>query len=169
MPSAFGHGLVGLTLARSGSTDRLLLFLLPLCTLVPDLDVIAFRLHIPYESPLGHRGVTHSLLFAGLLSVLGALATGPRERGRHFLLFFLATASHGLLDAMTTGGLGVGFFIPFSNGRYFLPWRPIRVSPLGAGRFLDQAWTIVGSEALWIGVPCALVLMASRLRRLQRS
>ena len=27
------------------------------------------------------------------------------------------------------GGLGVAFFSPFSNARYFLPWRPIRVAP----------------------------------------
>jgi hypothetical protein len=26
---------------------------------------------------------------------------------------------------MTNGGLGVAFFSPFDNGRYFLPWRPI--------------------------------------------
>jgi hypothetical protein len=34
---------------------------------------------------------------------------------------FLATAGHGLLDAMTNGGLGLAFFSPFDNHRYFLP------------------------------------------------
>lgn len=31
---------------------------------------------------------------------------------------------------LTDGGLGVAFFSPFDNKRYFLPWRPIRVSPI---------------------------------------
>ena len=48
---------------------------------------------------------------------------------------FLAAASHGLLDARTDGGLGVAFFSPFHQDRYFLPWRPIRVSSMGVSRF----------------------------------
>jgi len=56
-----------------------------------------------------------------------------------WMYFFLATASHGLLDALTDGGLGVAFFAPFDNHRYFLPWRPIHVSPIGAGRFFTIA------------------------------
>jgi len=54
------------------------------------------------------------------------------------MYFFLATASHGLLDAMTDGGLGVAFFVPFDKHRYFLPWTPIRVSPIGVGRFFTD-------------------------------
>ena len=30
-----------------------------------------------------------------------------------FVVLFLSTISHGILDAMTSGGNGVGFFIPF--------------------------------------------------------
>jgi len=39
-------------------------------------------------------------------------------------------ALHGFFDSMTDGGLGVAFFAPFSNNRYFMPWRPIPVAPL---------------------------------------
>ena len=48
-----------------------------------------------------------------------------------FVLFtFLATASHGVLDAFTTGGLGVAFLWPWSPARFFAPVRGIRVSPM---------------------------------------
>ena len=63
----------------------------------------------------------------------GAAALAVRgKRGHSFMklaIFFAAiTASHGLFDAMTNGGLGVAFFAPLDNARYFLPWRPIPVS-----------------------------------------
>jgi membrane-bound metal-dependent hydrolase YbcI (DUF457 family) len=44
---------------------------------------------------------------------------------------------------MTNGGRGVGFFIPFSNRRYFLPFRPIRVSPIGAEHFAAKAGVVL--------------------------
>ncbi len=95
-----------------------------LCAMLPDADVLGLRLVIPYDHVLGHRGVTHSLLFA---AALGLAAAWREWRMAAFLA--AVTASHGLLDAMTNGGMGVAFFAPFSNHRYFLPWRPILVSP----------------------------------------
>lgn len=72
--------------------------------------------------------------------------------------FFLATASHGLLDAMTDGGLGVAFFAPLDNHRYFLPWTPIRVSPIGVGRFFTaRGLAVIQSELLWIWLPAGLL------------
>jgi inner membrane protein len=44
-------------------------------------------------------------------------------------------ASHGILDAMTDGGLGVAFFSPFDDTRCFFPFRPIKVSPIGLSFF----------------------------------
>jgi inner membrane protein len=80
--------------------------------------------------------------------------------------FFLATASHGLLDAMTDGGLGVAFFSPFNNTRYFLPWRPILVSPIGVTRFFSsRGLEVVQSELLWIWFPTALLVLSVRLIR----
>jgi len=141
--------------------------------MVPDLDVIGFRLGIPYGDFWGHRGLTHSLVFAVLLASL-VLLTGFRMGVpglRPFFLwlyFFLTTASHGLLDAMTTGGLGVAFFSPFDNSRYFLPWRPIRVSPISPGRFIaGRGITILGNELLWIWVPAAVVAVFAWLLRRQ--
>jgi inner membrane protein len=128
------------------------------CSMLPDLDVIGFRFGIHYGDFWGHRGFTHSLAFAALLASVVAFVVFHREAGiGKFSLFaylFLATASHGVLDAITNGGLGVAFFSPFDNTRYFLPWRPVRVSPIGVTRFFTpRGFAILQSELLWIWVP----------------
>jgi inner membrane protein len=138
--------------------------------MLPDLDVIGFRFGIRYGDFWGHRGFTHSLLFAVLLA--GAVTTlGFRQnipglsRFAAWTYFFLATASHGFLDAMTDGGLGVAFFAPFDNRRYFFPWRPIRVSPIGFGRFFTaRSLDVLRSEMLWIpaGMLAALAFLLRR-------
>ena len=112
----------------------------------------------------GHRGFTHSLAFAALLAAAVSLSSGwLRPQIRRFSLFvylFLATASHGLLDAMTDGGLGVAFFSPFNNRRYFLPWRPIRVSPIGITRFFStRGLAVLKTEMMWIWVPSIFVVL----------
>jgi inner membrane protein len=75
-----------------------------------------------------------------------------------WLYFFLATASHGFLDAMTNGGLGVAFFSPFDNARYFLPWHPILVSPISLTRFFSgRGAAVLPSELIWIWIPTGLL------------
>jgi inner membrane protein len=144
-----------------------------LCAVAPDLDVVVrFLFGIPYSHVLGHRGLSHSLLVAALLATLVTavarrnLAESPGT-ARLWLFFFLATASHGLLDAMTNGGLGVAFFAPFSDTRYFLPWRPILVSPISIHVFLGYGRVrVMWSELGWIWLPAALVFLAGlALRR----
>lgn len=134
-----------------------------LSSILPDLDVVGFRLGIRYGDLLGHRGLSHSLCFAALWSallVLAAFRRGvPAIRPPVLWAFlFLATASHGLLDALTDGGLGVAFFSPFLTARYFFPWRPVRVSPIGvAWFFTGQGTAILGNELWWIWLPSALL------------
>ena len=71
-----------------------------------------------------------------------------------FLVLFLSTVSHGLLDAVTDGGLGIAFFSPISNHRYFFPWHPIAVSPLSIDRFLSgRGISVLKSELIWIWFP----------------
>ena len=137
MASVFGHGLVAYTINKVIDRDniKLLLFLAILSAILPDADVIAFKFGIAYEHPLGHRGFTHSILFALLWAGLLALWLGKKDKLVYFLVLFFSTVSHGLLDAMTTGGKGVGFLIPFDNARHFFPWRPIKVSPIGIKDF----------------------------------
>ena len=82
------------------------------------------------------------------------------------LYFFLATVSHGLLDALTNGGLGVAFFSPFDTTRYFFPFRPIQVSPIGAHFFSARGISVVQSELLWVWLPCvAFAIVAFSFRR----
>jgi inner membrane protein len=129
-------------------------------SILPDADALGFAAGIPYDHVLGHRGFTHSLLFAlltGLAAGVLAKSLGASMPAA-FVIVFVSTASHGVLDAMTTGGLGVAFFSPFSNARYFLPWRVIRVSPIGVGPFFSS-WglQVLKSELLWIWAPAAVV------------
>jgi hypothetical protein len=83
--------------------------------------------------------------------------SSKRDRWKLALLLFVITASHGLLDAMTDGGLGVAFFSPFDRTRYFLGWRPIHVSPIAAHRFFSsRGLTILWSEIRSVWAPALL-------------
>jgi len=121
-------------------------------SLAPDLDVIAFRFGIPYSAPFGHRGVAHSILVALVLASVAALATplttSDRTRSRLWLLCALVAVSHGMLDTLTDGGLGIALFWPFSNRRYFAPWTPIPVAPIGARMFTPGGVRVMLIEAL---------------------
>ncbi len=152
---------IGVALGRSTIPLRLL-FLGMMFSMLPDADVVAFRFGIPYEHMLGHRGISHSLLCAAVLAALAALIPSFREmRGRVFWFLFFAMASHGVLDAMTTGGRGVGFFIPFTGERYFFPLHPVRVSPLSVkGFFTERGIAILYSEFTWVWLPCAVAALA---------
>ena len=78
---------------------------------------------------------------------------------------FLCTLSHGVLDAATNGGLGIAFFSPLSNSRYFWPWRPIAVSPIGIRFFSGRGLAVISSELRWIWAPCLAVIVAAWVSR----
>jgi len=177
MASAFSHALAALSIGTSfyrPQVAKRVWVAAAACSVLPDIDVIGFRFGIHYGDFWGHRGFTHSLLFAALLSGAAvAILSGKKNLGigRFPLLayFFLATASHGLLDAMTNGGLGVAFFSPFDNTRYFLPWRPILVSPISLSRFFSaRGFAVIENELLWIWAPAilfgAVVLASKRMK-----
>jgi inner membrane protein len=172
MPSALTHAAVGFALApafaRPGAPRRLWL-LGALAAAAPDLDVIGLRLGIDYAAPMGHRGLSHSLVFAALLAAaLVPLArAGPSfPLRRAWLYLFAAAASHGLLDMATDGGLGVALFAPFSSARLFFPFRPIAVSPLSAKAFVSaRGVAVLESEALWVWLPAALLAAVSSSAR----
>jgi inner membrane protein len=129
---------------------------------LPDIDVLAFHFGIPYEAPFGHRGFTHSILFAFIWAIMIILIFGKANKKLYVLVIFFSTISHGILDAITTGGRGVGFFIPFDNTRYFLPYKVIKVSPLSPGDFFSE-WglQVMLSELKYIFLPCLVVLIFS--------
>lgn len=143
-----------------------------LASILPDIDVAAFRFGIPYESMFGHRGFTHSILFAVLVGIaFAAFSKVGRERGWTVFLFTaFAALSHGLLDALTNGGHGVGFFIPFSAERYFFGEGWIEVSPIGAGFFSARGLAVLRSELLTVWLPCAAFALGGfALRRWKRA
>src|SRR5688572_12859094 len=153
MPTIFTHGAIGFTAMRplfGAKPGRGLLLASILLPILPDADALLAP-WIPYAHPFGHRGFTHSLFFAALVG-MGAAALAVRANWGHSFIklavFFAAiTASHGLFDAMTNGGLGVAFFAPFDNARYFLPWRPIRVSPMSAaGLMTARGLSVISRE-----------------------
>lgn len=160
MASIFGHAVVGFTLTKVIDNKKLkwLLLVAIFSTILPDFDVIAFRLGIAYQHPLGHRGFTHSILFAILWALVLMLTFGRKNKLIWFLVIFLSMLSHGVLDAMTSGGEGVGFFIPFNNNRFFFSFREILVSPLGIKNFFST-WgiNVLFSEFKYIVLPCFLI------------
>lgn len=159
MPTVVTHTVVPLAL-RLALGPRLispqLLVAGMLASMLPDVDVLAFKLGIAYAHAFGHRGVTHSLLFAGIVAMLAALGarflrTAPWPAA---LFVGLCTASHGLLDMCTNGGLGIALFWPWSEQRWFFPWHSIQVSPIGVSHvFSSRAWLVWRSEAFWVGLP----------------
>jgi inner membrane protein len=166
VPTIVTHAVVGAALARIGprsvSRGRLAVALAALSVL-PDLDVAAFQLGIPYSHWLGHRGLTHSLPFAICAAALTArFAFRPlrsRDAWHLFALCSLAMASHGVLDAFTDGGLGIAFFLPFSASRYFFPYQPLVVSPIGLQGFLrGPAFTVLASEVVYVWLPLLAAL-----------
>ena len=170
MASAFSHAFVAVTLGKTVPHDAItwpVLLTGAVCSIVPDFDVIGFAFGIQYGDLWGHRGMTHSLFFAGLLSA-ALVAILYRNHARTaqaglFVYLFLCTASHGVLDAMTDGGLGIAFFSPFDTTRYFFPFRPVAVSPIGIGQFFSlDALRILASEITWIWLPSLVALLTVR-------
>jgi inner membrane protein len=125
-------------------------------SLAPDLDVIAFRFGIPYSAPFGHRGAAHSIFIALVLASIATLAAPARPhqvnsgqtRKRLWVLCAVVAISHGLLDTLTDGGLGIALLWPFSNERFFAPWTPIPVAPIGARMLTGRGVRVVMTEAL---------------------
>ena len=200
MPTIFTHAIAASALgalfrARAGPSEpgrldggpggsalpRGFWMLTAFCAVLPDADVVTFDLGLDYGHMLGHRGLSHSLLFAVLTGAVAAWsldrrawrAAHPAARLALFVHFSLATASHGLLDAFTDDGLGVAFLAPFSGDRFFFPWRPLEVSPIGGHGFFTARdvrgglrWVeVLWSEIQWVWLPAGIVALAVRLAR----
>ncbi|QDL26805.1 metal-dependent hydrolase [Stenotrophomonas maltophilia] len=227
MPSIITHAAVPLALWCAADRGRIpprLLVAGVIAAMLPDADVLAFALHIPYADAFGHRGASHSLLFAGVLAALAAVlaffgsgrpwsarrSSGSRRpwsavscqprlaptgeamarsgsrrpwsavlcqprlaptKARPTMastlqaavFVFVCAASHPLLDAMTSGGLGVALAWPWSEHRFFAPWRPIRVSPFAPQFFSARGLATLLSELRWVWLPLATAVVAWKL------
>lgn len=193
MPSIITHAAVPLALWCAADRGRIPSWLLAagvVAAMLPDADVLAFALHIPYADAFGHRGASHSLLFACVLAVLAALLaffgsrrpwSAPHSSGSRrpwsavscqprlapttqaAVFVFVCAASHPLLDAMTSGGLGVALAWPWSEQRFFAPWRPIRVSPFAPQFFSARGMATLLSELRWVWLPLAGAVVTWKL------
>ena len=174
MPTVFTHAAMPVALASllpKNSITAPVVLTGSVCSVAPDLDVLAFALGVPYRDMFGHRGLTHSIAFAVVIAAALASLIPWRDSCKRlpiFLFLFASTASHGILDSMTNGGLGVAFFAPFSSERYFSRWRLIEVSPLGKNFFSARGVTVLFSELKWIWCPYAIVFGIARLPIIRR-
>ncbi|MPZ77714.1 MAG: metal-dependent hydrolase [Deltaproteobacteria bacterium] len=159
-------------LLPQNTASSALLIAASVCSVIPDLDVIGFEFGIKYSDMLGHRGFTHSIFFAAALAALVSLTFFHNSHGSPiviFLFLFLSTLSHPVLDALTNGGLGVGFFAPFNHKRYFFPYRPIKVSPIGvAGFFSRRGLEVMVSELKWVWLPSSIFFGTGQLFKRMR-
>jgi inner membrane protein len=170
MPTVMTHAVVGLTAGALVPLGRRWAFWIASAVLpvLPDLDVIGVPFGVPFLSMWGHRGITHSL---GGAVVIGAVSAAVLHRAVGARLvplavyFAIVTASHGILDAATTGGPGVAFHAPFDNTRYFFPWRPIPVSPLASHFFSEWGWRVFRAELLLVWLPAILIATIGLARR----
>ena len=171
--ASVAHVAVGMVVGRlawrPGVKPVLLMTAYTLASMLPDVDVVAFTLGIPYEAPFGHRGASHSLLVAAVLGLLVlAVARAAGGDGRRAALYTAGVvASHGLLDTLTDGGLGVALLWPFSDARYFAPWRPIPVAPIGFDFLSPRGWHVAITECAY-SAPLLLWSLWPRARQAAR-
>jgi len=179
MPTVFSHAIFSSALGaayattQTGPAPARFWAWAAVCSVLPDLDVVGLWFDVPYRSLWGHRGITHSLLFAALAGSAIAwwafrgedLVKMKRGRASLATFFVLAVASHLVLDSLTNGGLGVAAFAPFDDTRYFAPWRPIRVSPIGADFFSARGLAVLASEVVWVWLPATALVLLAKLHR----
>jgi len=154
--SIFTHPIVAIAFSPWVNTlnKRKVIFSGIILSIFPDIDVVAFKFGIPYEHMFGHRGITHSIVFALLFSGAITWLISKSSKSIIWLYLFTCMVSHGILDALTNGGLGIAFFAPFLSERYFLPIQPIQVSTLHVQHFFSKhGVTVMKSEFLYIWLP----------------
>jgi len=166
MASVFGHGIAAYGIGKlfpKPVMTRKVFTLGIVSSMLPDLDVIAFHFGVGWDNMWSHRGFTHSIFAALIWCIILLLVFHWNDKRKATFqigsYYFLATMSHGILDALTNGGNGIAFFAPFSAERYFLPWKVIQVSPLGVENFFSK-WGIevLKSEFIFIVIPSVILI-----------
>ena len=166
MASPLGHTAVALALGvvlRPGTVPRRYWVLGACCSVLPDLDFLPRSLGARQIDVLlgGHRGLTHSIPFALLIGIIVVLAAFPDpnwsgRRGALWLYFTSASASHGLVDSLTTYGQRIALLAPICWSRVKAPWQPLGKGPCrGTVDCLIQG---LGGELLWLVLPALIVV-----------
>ncbi|HJU68994.1 MAG TPA: metal-dependent hydrolase [Gemmatimonadaceae bacterium] len=170
MPSIVAHAVAGIAVASAvapRAATRRVWIAAALCAALPDIDALGRPFgNLGYETAFGgHRGITHSLLFAIILGAVVSwlLVRGADSRHPHIRLWIalaLATASHGVFDMLSVIGDGVAFWAPLTWTHYEFAWQPL--GDLGPGpRGPARVIALVGNELVWVGLPAGIVMMIS--------
>lgn len=171
--ASIGHVFVGMALGRLHAGPRaswraLRAAWIPFAALalLPDLDTLGLLVGVGWNHAFSHRGATHSLLLAPLVGAVAALVA--RQRGlcapRVALLATAAVASHGMLDTMVDGGCGPALLWPITDARYWAPWRPIPMSPIGAHLISRWGMRVLAYESLLFSPVLLFALRGWRVR-----
>lgn len=161
VPTILTHVIVPVAITAAAGRGQVPLRLLlagVVASILPDADVAGYWVGIPYAASAGHRGITHSLLFALTLGGLAALFPRQLRSPAPFAFAIVcgSALSHPLLDMLTDGGLGVALWAPWSSERMFFPARPIEVASLRPERmFSGQGLAVLASEFRWVWLPAA--------------
>lgn len=173
MASLFAHAAIPVV-TRGGaavpaSLERRLLVVAIACSTWADLDLATLAFEVRPNEIAGHRGLTHSLFVAGLVALaasaafFGSLRLGSRPWWRVVFFLFAMGASHGLLDAATTGQDGVALFWPLTSHRFMLPFRLLASCPLGLEEALGTwGFLTLANEMLYVVLPLALAVTLLR-------
>jgi inner membrane protein len=175
LPTFIAHSVIGVAAGTAFApkvASKRFLFLSIFCAAIPDADVIGFFFGIPNYHVIGHRGFFHSPFFSLLLSIFIVYIFFRNKKlfsnswWFYMSYFFLLSASHGILDALTNGGSGIALLSPFDKTRYFFLWSPIMVTPLNVKDFIGN-WglMVIRSELLWIWLPSLSIFIVSRVIR----
>jgi len=166
MPTIMSHAIIPLTVAltmnnvsrtSSPRITKSMIFTGMALAMLPDADVVGFAFGIDYGGVLGHRGASHALLVAAIMAGLITAFMQPTYWKTIFCFLFLSMASHGILDSFTNGGLGAALYWPFDETRYFAPFTPIEVSPIGRNFFSERGLITLWSELKWIWLPAFII------------
>ena len=99
MPTIFSHAVVPIAtgLGLGQKVSKQVIILSAFCALLPDIDTIGFKFGVPYGAAWGHRGDTHSMVFALAAALIAAVFA--KKLNCHFyitfFMVFVATISHG--------------------------------------------------------------------------
>ncbi len=171
MPTIFSHAVFAAVTGQAFLNKPVSFWfwlLTAVCAIIPDADVIGYSFGVQRGGMFSHRGFTHSIVFAVLFGVFAAFIArkflkAPYSFAKLAVFFSLAVLSHPLLDMLTDGGSGAALFSPFTNERFFFPWRPIEVSPMGLRFFGSRGLTVILSEFLWVWIPALSFLLLAKL------
>lgn len=178
MPTVITHALLPLIGAAAVPRARLssrLVAVGMVAAMLPDADIVGRYFGVPHTADFGHRGATHTLMFALLLAAMAALAAPLIREGRMrvFMFVLLSTLFHPLADMLNDGGKGIMMFWPFDHERFKFLVHPVRVAPVGLQGFESGSiWPVFGSELLWLILPATALAAMSRVlgkRRLGRA